>query len=320
MPAAAAVAFLAILTFGCSTQSDGPLQAPLEATVTPCVQYPGSDVDPCEHLATWRLTRAHYDWLDELIPAFPFDTYNDLKKWDASSWCRRGVCPLFFVRATVVPGSIRCGKIYALLFLDDAKVNIEKYPADDSTNMWSCYVDVVVKEYINGTGPQRLELHLTNYWQDPETESDERMRTLAQGSYGVGLTEGREFIIPLGRPYNLAMAAWHWLHIPTLDVQRTDDGEVVVVTHWARTPVRGLQDFTMSLTDFRETTRDAMERYYRYTDGRIGTSETHPIAPMNASKEGLLSFLRDLGGFSVDGVAPVTPVPPLDHTTPTRQE
>ena len=320
----------------CTTEDDRVtlLQAPLEATVAPCIPFPGSDVDPCEPLETsWRLTRAHIgDFTSERVPAFPFDTYNDLKRWAPKSWCWEGLClPLIWIRATVVPGSIRCGEIHDVLYLDDGKVNVEEYPTDDDTHGWSCYVDVVVNEYLNGTGPKRLELWLIDYWQSPETESDEKMRTLAEGSYGFGLSEGREFIIPLGRPYNLAIAAWLWLHIPTLDVQRTDNGEVIVVTHWGRTNARNLQDSSSSLNDFREMTRDAMERYYRETGGRVGTPGKNPIAPMNASREGLSTFLRELGGFSVEGIVPVTPVPPLrqpnetptpypDITAPTGQE
>ena len=314
---------VAFAVTACTTEGDRVtlLQAPLEAIVAPCIPFPGSDVDPCEHLGTsWRLTRQHYDWPSDLIPAFPFDPYNDLQQWATSSRCWEGLClPLIWIRATVVPGSIRCGEIYDVLYLDEGTVNVEEYPTDDDTHRWSCYVDVVVNEYLNGTGPQRLELFLMEYSQNLETRSDEEMQTIAQGSYGFGLSEGREFIIPLGRPSNLAIAAWRWQHIKTLDVQRTDDGEAIVVTHWCRTNAKDLQDCSSSLNDFREMTRDAMERYYRETGGRVGTPGINPIAPMNASREGLLTFLRELGGFSVDGIVPVTPVPPLrqPNETPT---
>lgn len=71
----------------------------------------------------------------------------------------------------------------------------------------------------------------------------------------------------------------------------------------------GYKGFTLNLSEFRDMTRDAMERYYRETGGRVGTAGRNPIAATNAGRDQLLTQLRELGGFSVEGIEPVTPIP-----------
>ena len=305
-------ALLTILAVSCTAQIPEPAPTTATApTVEPCIALTGSEVDPCENRGGfWDVQRGVYpSYARGSFGQTPFNMYNELK-WLASR-CPNGYCqPQFFVRATVIPGSIRCGKNQASLTnANDGSMKVFRSTDDPSTNNWECFVDILVNEYINGSGPGRLQVNVGAFLQDTTIESDQDIQLYAHGRWGVGILEGREFIIGLLRPLDATVIAWGWSWTNTWDVQRTNHGEIVVVSYWGREDIYGPRNFTMSLSDFRVMTRDAMERYYRETGGRVGTSGRNPMAATDAGHDQLLVQLRALGGFSVDGIEPVTPVP-----------
>lgn len=69
--------------------------------------------------------------------------------------------------------------------------------------------------------------------------TDEVIQSYAHGRWGLGMLEGREFIIPLARPLDATVIAWGWFWESTWDVQKTDNGEIVVVSWWGGTVRRG---------------------------------------------------------------------------------
>ena len=300
------------ISFACGSESSNLESISVNPTVAPCVMLTDSEVDPCENRGGfWDVQRGVYpSYARGSFGQTPFNMYNELK-WLASS-CPNGYCqPQFFVRATVIPGSIRCSKNNASLTnANDGSLQVNRRPTDDlSTNHWNCFVDVKVNEYVFGSGPGHIQVNVGKFRQDPTTESDYDIQDYAHGRWGVGILEGREFIIALRRPLDATVVAWAWSWENTWDVQRTDHGEIVVVSYWGREDVYGPQNFTMSLSDFRVMTREAMGRYYRETGGRLGTTGRNPMAATDAGRDQLLKQLREFGGFSVDGIIPVTPIP-----------
>ena len=196
----------------------------------PCVPLPGSDVDPCERRNSFSVgVSAHY-W-PESFPGRPFNTYDEMKR--LSALCPNGLCtPQFYIRATIIPGSARCLRAEAVIVQDDQGhiAGAQFFTPPHRYLRWDCFVDATVHEYLNGTGPRRLPINLRTIFLDPWETSPELIDSYARGvSWDY---EGYEFIIPLARDRNLAVGEWSKVPNGLWDVQKTDDGEVVVVSWW----------------------------------------------------------------------------------------
>lgn len=281
----------------------------------PCVPLPGSDVDPCERRNDWDIG-VSADYLLESFPGRPFNTYDEMKR--LSALCPNGLCtPQFYIRATIIPGSARCLRTEAAIAQDDQGHigGAQFFTPRDRYLRWDCFVDATVHEYLNGTGPRRLPINLRTIFLDPWETSPELIDSYARGvSWDY---EGYEFIIPLARDRNLAVGEWSKVSNGLWDVQKTDDGEVVVVSWWHTiAPPEWKTDYEMSLADFRDMTRDGMARYFRETGGRLGTSGRNPLAATDASRDGLLGVLTELGAFTVADVTPVSAPPPPGANDP----
>ena len=283
--------------------------------VEPCLILPGSSVDPCERRDHWDIgVSASYRL--ESFPGRPFNTYDEMKR--LSALCPNGLCtPQFYIRATIIPGSARCLRTEAAIAQDDQGhiAGAQFYTQRDEYLRWDCFVDATVHEYLNGTGPRRLPINLRTIFLDASKTSPEVI-----GSYARGVSwdyEGYEFIIPLARNRNLAVGEWSKVPNGLWDVQKTDDGEVIVVSWWHTiAPLEWKADYQMSLADFRDMTREGMERYFRETDGRLGTSGKNPLAAIDASRDGLLGMLTELGAFSVADVTPASAPPAPGENDP----
>ena len=273
----------------------------------PCVPLPGSDVDPCERRDDWDIgVSASYSLWS--LPDRPFDTYRHLKK--ESARCPSGFCtPHFYVRATVIPGSARCARTEAFLRQgDDGTIlNVVRFNPRHERVRWDCFVDIAIHEYFNGTGPRQMPIKLRHGYLDATKSSPEAIDSYARGAsldY-----EGYEFIFPLMRDVNPALGVWSRLPEEIWDVQRNEDGEVTVVSFWTTVAPEWRSDYEMSLADFRDMTRDGMARYFRETGGRLGTGGINPLRATDASRDGLLGVLTELGAFTVADVTPASAPP-----------
>ena len=206
--------------------SPTPLPAPqLDVIVPPCIRMPGSPVDPCQRRDSWP----HFDPNVSFSMEFPeiFLTLRDtilLREWPDD-------VPHFIVRATVIPDSIRCGNSDFRLFLDSSYDTT--FPETPSIGQPYCFIDLVVNEYLVGRGPNRLTVN-TGVRADFITrgEPDCDVACLTNGAERVRATaiEGVEWVFSLGGPSDLGVLAWEIVY--RWDVQKQDDGEVVVVDYW----------------------------------------------------------------------------------------
>ena len=271
--------------------------------VDPCIPLNGSEVDPCERRESWDIgISASYRL--ESFPARPFNTYDELKR--LAERCPNGLCmPQFYIRATIIPGSARCTRTPVSIAQDDqGNINgVQLYTLGDESIRWDCFVDADVHEYFNGTGPRRIPINLRTIFLESWETSPEVIDDYARGvSWDY---EGYEFIIPLARDRNLAVGEWSKVANGLWDVQKTDEGEIVVVSWWATiAPVEWKSDYEMGLADFRDMTREGMERYYRESGGRLGTGGRNPLVAANAGRDGLIGMLTELGAFNVTDVTP----------------
>ena len=246
MPVAAAVAFLAILSFGCSpqvTESDSiPSPTPsatqpsediaptatqetdsrqdfLEAIVPPCIQYPGSTVDPCERRDTWPNLQFNVEALYEPYDVYP--SYEQFFEWNIP-W----LTIQFVLRGTAIPGTTRCGVTsvpteYVELSSDDPT----GHDLSELRDYAICYTDIAVNEYVVGTGPSRLTIDNSVKFYDGFRDDQERQ--YVEQTVGSRF-EGSEWMIMLAHPFYAGGETWQLAKLR--DLQRREDGEVVVVS------------------------------------------------------------------------------------------
>ena len=129
--------------------------------------------------------------------------------------------PQIVVRMIPIPGTTRCAK------LDSFGMSFSWVESEAPSQMYEytqCFVDLAINEYIIGVGPARLQINM-GVW--PYNYTGERLR--AEEDIFANKFEGVEWIAFLTGPTNPAHAAWrlYW----HLDVQKRDDGEVVVVNY-----------------------------------------------------------------------------------------
>lgn len=232
----------------------GATPLPLDVFVPPCIPFPGSDVDPCERRDWWDDFTPHIKTtirLPEVMSTFQEDLLNRAENPD---WALH-----FAVRATAVPGSVRCG------------------PTD-------CYVDLAVNEYLFGDGPVVVTATMSDnpsyYAYVQESRCGEQC--IEDGAELIRATgiEGVEWIMLLGGPFPYDLTKNAWGIGPTYDLQLRQDGSVVVVHRYKKlalansTPdnyALNLSRLEWTLDEFRAIVSDAYAAFLALTDGRTGT-------------------------------------------------
>lgn len=236
------------------TAIPSPTPTPLDVVVPPCIPFPGSDVDPCERRDWWDDFTPHIKTtirLPEVMSTFQEDLLNRAENPD---WALH-----FAVRATAVPGSVRCG------------------PTD-------CYVDLAVNEYLFGDGPVVVTATMSDnpsyYAYVQESRCGEQC--IEDGAELIRATgiEGVEWIMLLGGPFPYDLTKNAWGIGPTYDLQLRQDGTVVVVHRYKKlalansTPhnyALNLSRLEWTLDEFRAIVSDAYAAFLALTDGRTGT-------------------------------------------------
>ena len=291
--------------------------------IEPCTSIQDSDVDPCSRDPSWRFdTGVSASYSDHVIPKLPIDLFTRIK-FQAELGDKGWLTAQFYVRGTFVPGSTRCsraevitlGAVHANPEFDLPSVPVTSRKAfTDRKFHYNCFVDLRVNEYFNGSGPDRIPIIVWwgSAYQDEDTPSH---KYFLAGGPSLGL-EGNEMIVPLNRPLDIAVGAWGYNHVAGWDVQRRGDGEVVVVSNWARVLgiVQDTSQWEYTLEEFRIMVKDAMTRFRADTDGRIGYHADDPEFAEDANGASLIENLRDLGAFTVDDVTPV-PAPTVPGET-----
>ena len=266
----------------------------LDRVIPACIPYPGSSVDPCERRDTWDLLTSHYissQWtlLDE-APSLE-ESYMRLNDGSAA------FAPQIVVRMIPIPGTTRCAKL-------DSFGSFSWVESEAPSRMYEytqCFVDLAINEYIIGVGPARLQINM-GVW--PYNYTGERLR--AEEDIFANKFEGVEWIAFLTGPTNPAHAAWrlYW----HLDVQKRDDGEVVVVNYLRQFyDTMSLPEFAAinasrtesTLTDYRAKVKSAHTKYYAMTGGRIGTGldfygNPLPFAASEATEAALDDYIGQI--------------------------
>lgn len=128
-----------------------------------------------------------------------------------------------------------------------------------------------------------------------------------KGIYSV--YEGREWVVGLRVPVDFSFSAWQ-INFRPWDVQRTRNGELVVVDWMARYQSHLPRDengFEVTLDEFRRAAKRLHAEYLASHGGRTGDFDGAPLILNDANHEFLLTHMSHGPVFSVfDG----TPEPP----------
>ena len=281
----------------------------LDRVIPACIPYPGSSVDPCERRDTWDLLSSHYvssEWTLPKEAQSLEESYMRLNDGLAA------YAPQIVVRMIPIPGTTRCAK------LDSFGMSFSWIENEAPSRMYEytlCFVDLAINEYIIGAGPARLQINMAVL---PYVLSGERLR--AEEAIFANKFEGEEWVAFLVGPINPAHAAWrlYW----HLDVQKRDDGEVVVVNYLRQFyDTMSLPEFAAinasrtesTLTDYRAQVKSAHNKYYAMTGGRIGTGldfygNPLPFAAREATKAALDDYIGQIK--AVDGLDFTSSKPP----------
>ena len=284
-----------------ATAMPSPTPIPLQVVVPPCIPIPTTFVDPCERRDWWDDFTPHIETSIELPEVA--STFNDIlqKRAERPDWALH-----FTVRATALPGTVRCGP--PVTTLNHRQVYEYGWLATDRERS-HCYIDLAVNEYLCGNGPAIVSAKVSDNpaWCVLESEFGEQcLEGGAELLRSTGI-EGVEWIMLLGGPYDLAQSAWGIG--PTYDVQQRQDGAVVVVRRYKDailanpTPENyALNESRLewTLDDFRQVVSEAFETFVELTDGRTGTVNDRagrppPKLATDAGPDGFNDFLMRTG-------------------------
>ncbi len=279
-----------------------------EARITePCVPLPGSDVDPCERQPHWSVhAGASASYTLESLPIMPFSLLEEIRRMSNFDGSHGLYSPQFYVRGAFMPDSSRCVRARAMLLMlnDGSLVSYDHTTDSGGKVVHNCFIDLQVHEYLNGYGPDRVPIAI---WYDivpPDTLTGDYATRLAQ-SDPMKWLEGREMVIALSRPNDMAYGVWGFPGLPTSwDVQRGEDGEVVVVGGWAHIDHRF--DYEFTLDEFRTSIKTVMAAIKEENGGRVGDSLNDRMFAESANLASLLENLRLYGAYSVADITPVS--------------
>ena len=280
----------------------------------PCLPIDGSDVDPCLRDLHWTIGGSRASYSSYVIPEAPIDLFTRMKF--STSLYESGLnTPQFYVRGTFKPGSVRC--LEATVITYAAEPSLDRpltygRPRGNGKFDYNCFIDLRVSEYLNGDGPVTIPI-LTYWGRASQDENSESYAYFRNGGPALGL-EGKEMVVVLTRPLDIAVGAWGFDHVAGWDVQRREDG-VVVVSVW--TGILGPPDpsnWEYTLEEFRPLVKDAMALFRAHMGGRIGYHPDDPEFAEDANGASLIENLRGLGAFTVDDVTPA-PAPTVPGET-----
>ncbi len=289
-----------------STQPETPVTATaitVAGVVPPCTPIQGSSVDPCEP----DVAQVSDD--DGLIQLGPEPAS---VRWLLDGGRGRILVGHLVVRGTYIPGTVRC--------IAD---NTARYPSytdwpnqsvPSGVSEFKCYADVRVNAYVVGSGPSTLTVLVWPffYWYDETPEDIERLRSYFERVFIEGGDEhditvpaggisGREAVLFLGPAIDVSVESWRVF--TTWDVQRREDGMIVVVhpnrNLWRNTAPTDYQTYRsrleMELPAFTQAATAAHQARMTEYGGRIGPDENLPMLITGANQ--LRRYYNDVGAY-----------------------
>ena len=275
----------------------------LSATVEPCLPVPGSDLDPCERrFDNWDRVRSPYR-SGSVGPRPETPTVEaSLRLWfdGDPAWV-----PHIIIRGTPLKDTTRCIERDAIIF---GGMSIGREPSVLQQVSDRCFVDVRVNEYIVGRGPSVLTIIVGKHHKILDYHGDEYYEWL-EGIHSI--FEGREWIFGLMVPTEFSFATWSINYSPW-DVQRRDDGTLVVVDWLARRLPelpRNQNGFEITLDEFRRTAKRVHANHFRTTSGKTGVFDGAPLIITDANPEFIFDHMSHAPVFNIIDVTPQPPPP-----------
>ena len=289
-----------------STQPETPVTATaitVAGVVPPCTPISGASVDPCEP----DVAQVSDD--DGLIQLGPEPAS---VRWLLDGGRGRILVGHLVVRGTYIPGTVRC--------IAD---NTARYPSytdwpnqsvPSGVSEFKCYADVRVNAYVVGSGPSTLTVLVWPffYCYDETPEDIERLRSYFERVFIEGGDEhditvpaggisGREAVLFLGPAIDVSVESWRVF--TTWDVQRREDGMIVVVhpnrNLWRNTAPTDYQTYRsrleMELPAFTQAATAAHQARMTEYGGRIGPDENLPMLITGANQ--LRRYYTDVGAY-----------------------
>ena len=211
--------------------------------IPPCTPVEGSDVDPCEQNVP-HLAYPEFYLGQKLVIG------GDGPERIRSPFFSGFILAQFVVRATYLPGTVRCVAKDHFRFASDAaegrRTDDKRDPSKFYLGIVQCFVDIRVNDYIVGKGPSRLSVVLREFWYKYEFDTAERIEEIlaayetaynSGGAYRVGSSLknveappggilGREYIhfLCIAHDHSVEGLESFW----TWDVERASDGTILV--------------------------------------------------------------------------------------------
>ena len=310
----------------------------LAQEIAPCTPIQGSTVDPCE---------VDHVWLHNITPtSFRFGSgWPTERSWTVREYLDGRALqdiPHIVLRATYIPGTMRCGDPMA--FRPPPHIDPDEFIYLEGQTPIHCYADVRVNSYVTGRGPSRLTLLITTipYWPwqaklapnmtearlaDLLTQHEET--TLVDGykplndhprRENAGIY-GREVILFISPSVNHATRAWEVTGM--WDLQRQSDGTITTIMAYGYVTLDGNKKYRdhsqrtpLDLTAFIKAVKEAHQARFADYDGRVAPED------IQGRKKGvdlpfLISDINQMSKFYINtgdqdhsGEPPVTPPPP----------
>ena len=194
------------------------------------------------------------------------------------------------VRATYLPGTVRCESNRAYRVLYENGLAPELVWATDTLHNVQCFVDVRVNSYILGNGPPRMTVLAAEVrYQQPSVPTAEQDAVAArheQELEGQGVNEiaGREAVLFIGPAFDYGVKVWevHW----TWGVNKLDDGTVMILhPRWSQwLGAKHRSQVEMTLADFTAAVQTAHATRTANLGGRAGTAPAAPMVVLDANK------------------------------------
>ena len=287
-------------------------------TVPPCTPWPESDRDPCERRVPWERPSLKYPIVVPLY-AEP-DPVPTIRGAVDEGFERPTQLPHQVVRGIVVPGSTRCasqvGRALSAGFFGQ-----EVLWRPGGSNI-RCFVDVLVREYLFGTGPVRITIQKGR--RNNDHLHDDYATVPRDNAYFADISsplanalEGYEWIFWLELPLDPTSGTWESSHY--WSVQRLEDGSIAAVDRWSgRHSKQGTyaDRLEIPIDRYAAEIKAARHHYDQLYDGKVSASQYAPDIIATSHRSDLIAYLRAIGTYDVPGFTPQPPPPARIPTDP----
>lgn len=281
----------------------------LEETIPLCTPIGQGNEDPCEAELPPG-TRSSGSSLMALLPeVMPTISELVIQELTPSS------TPHMVVRATGIPGTARCDGLYPVKTPDFR-------PEDENLKhsfRYYCFTDFRINEYIIGDGPPTLTLKMTTGninllnpedWKTIDLQSIKEIEDFP-GPDSVTKYEGKEYVIMIGVPINLAVEHWAQKGYYYSMWQIVRDGDELRAVSTALNRLARTPEQRQALNrPFNEVLREIIEAVQTRTtinEGRIGPDPDLPNIITDANN--LQDYYKAVGLVYEGDEATVLPPP-----------